>query len=57
MKNAFIEVYGSFQRSIRVSCGIESDKVSASFKKGILTIALPKSVKVLENLRKIEVKS
>ena len=49
--------YGSFQRSIPVPCEIESDKVDASFKKGILKVTFPKSVKVLENLRKIEVKS
>jgi HSP20 family protein len=49
--------YGSFQRSIRAPYEIESDMVGASFKKGILNVTLPKSVKVLENLRKIEVKS
>ncbi|MHC4270490.1 MAG: Hsp20/alpha crystallin family protein [Planctomycetota bacterium] len=49
--------YDSFQHSICVPCKIESDKVDASFKRGILKVTFPKSVKVLENLRKIEVKS
>jgi HSP20 family protein len=49
--------YGSFQRSLRIPCEIESDKVDASFKKGVLRITLPKSPKAQENVRKIEVKS
>ncbi|MFQ5688387.1 MAG: Hsp20/alpha crystallin family protein, partial [Candidatus Scalindua sp.] len=49
--------YGSFQRSLHIPCEIESDKVDASFKKGILKVTFPKSVKALENSRKIEVKT
>ena len=49
--------YGSFQRSLRIPCEIESDKVSASFKKGVLKVTLPKSAKAQEKARKIEVKS
>jgi HSP20 family protein len=49
--------YSSFCRSLHVSCEIESDKVDASFKKGVLKIILPKSEKTQENVRKIEVKS
>jgi HSP20 family protein len=35
--------YGSFQRTIPVPCEIESDKVEATFKKGVLSITLPKN--------------
>ncbi|WKZ57683.1 MAG: Hsp20/alpha crystallin family protein [Bdellovibrionota bacterium] len=35
--------YGSFQRSIPLSCEIEEDKVDASYRNGVLTIVLPKS--------------
>lgn len=34
--------YGSFQRSFTLPSYIEDDKVSASFKKGVLTVELPK---------------
>ncbi len=35
--------YGSFQRSIRLPAEVQSDKVEASFKDGVLDIKLPKS--------------
>ena len=34
---------GSFQRSFRLPTGVESDKVDAQFKNGVLTIEIPKS--------------
>ena len=37
--------YGSFQRSIRLPAEVQSDKVEASFKNGVLDIRLPKSQK------------
>ncbi len=49
--------YGSFQRSLRIPCEIESYKVDASFKKGVLKVTLPKSAEAQKNVRKIEVKS
>lgn len=35
--------YGSFQRSIPLPNKVEPDKVDANFKKGVLTIKMPKS--------------
>jgi HSP20 family protein len=35
--------YGAFQRSFALSAPIQADKVSASFKEGILTVTVPKS--------------
>jgi HSP20 family protein len=35
--------YGSFVRSVRLPKGVQGDKISASYKDGILKIALPKS--------------
>lgn len=36
-------IYGSFQRSIRLPEGIQTDKVQASFKHGVVEITLPKA--------------
>lgn len=48
--------YGSFKRSIPLYSEIESDMVEAHFKKGVLTVTLPKSGKEIENKKKITVK-
>ena len=48
--------YGAFQRAIRVPEGIEEDKVNASFKKGILTVTIPKKPEVQKQTRRIPVK-
>jgi len=40
--------YGSFQRSFRLPDGVDSEKIEASFKNGVLTVSLPKS----ENAKK-----
>jgi len=44
--------YGSFTRSIRLPKEVKSDKISASYKNGILKINLPKS----EEAKKKEIK-
>jgi HSP20 family protein len=49
--------YGSFQRSFRLPDGVEADKVSAAFAKGVLKVTLPKSLTAKQNDRKIEIKA
>jgi HSP20 family protein len=49
--------YGSFQRSFYLPCEVESDRVDASFKDGVLTVKLPKSAAARERIKKIPVRS
>ncbi len=44
--------YGSFTRSVRLPNEVQSDKITASFKNGVLRITLPKS----EEAKKKEIK-
>jgi Hsp20/alpha crystallin family len=48
--------FGSFERSFQVPENVDTDKVSASFKKGVLTVMLPKSAEAQKAEKKIEVK-
>jgi HSP20 family protein len=47
--------YGAFSRSVRLPAEVESDKIEASYKNGILGITLPKSEKVKAKEVKIKV--
>ena len=47
--------YGAFSRSIGLPFDVETDKVDANYKDGVLKLTLPKSKKA--KLKKIEVKS
>jgi len=49
--------YGSFQRSIPLPPGVETDKVDATFNKGVLTITLPKAAATQSDVKKIPVKT
>jgi HSP20 family protein len=49
--------YGSFSRSIPLSRQVEVDKVTASFKNGVLTLTLPKTSTAIESTKKISVKT
>jgi HSP20 family protein len=49
--------YGSFQRSFQVPEGVDTDKIEASFKKGVLTVTLPKSAEAQKAAKKIDVKA
>ena len=48
---------GSFERRFRAPEGIDSDKISATFKKGLLTITLPKNAEAQQAVKKIDVKA
>jgi len=37
--------YGSFKRTIPLHCPVDAGKVDATFRKGVLTVTLPKAVK------------
>lgn len=56
-RHHYVERYsGSFQRSFRLPVNIQSDKVEASFKKGVLTVTLPKSEEAKKKAIEIKVK-
>jgi HSP20 family protein len=48
--------YGSFIRTIPLPVEVETDKVEAKFKKGVLSITLPKTAKAVAETKKIAVK-
>ena len=48
--------YGSFQRSFTVPDGIESDKIEATFKDGVLTVSLPKRPEAQKKEKQIAIK-
>jgi HSP20 family protein len=49
--------FGSFERSFQVPEGVDSDKIAASFTKGVLSVTLPKSQEAQKAEKKIEVKA
>ncbi len=49
--------FGSFERQFAVPEGVDTDKIEASFKKGVLTITLPKKPEAIKAEKKIEVKA
>jgi len=49
--------FGSFQRSFQVPSGVDTDKIDASFKNGVLTVTLPKSTEAQKAEKKITVKA
>ncbi len=52
----FERSYGAFQRSFPIPCEVESDKVDASFKNGVLRMRMPKSQAAKERTRKIRIR-
>jgi len=48
--------FGSFERSFQVPDGVDTDKIEASFKKGVLTVTLPKKPEAQIAAKKIDVK-
>lgn len=49
--------YGVFERSFHVPDGIDTDKIGASFKNGVLTVTLPKTLDAQKSEKKIGIKS
>ncbi|MBI4684133.1 MAG: Hsp20/alpha crystallin family protein [Nitrospirae bacterium] len=47
--------YGSFSRSFRLTSEVQSDKVKATFKDGILEIRLPKTEEAKQKEKKIQI--
>jgi HSP20 family protein len=47
--------YGSFKRAFRVPEGVDTDKIEASFDKGVLKIRLPKTPEAQKAEKKIEI--
>src|ERR1051325_5682575 len=46
--------FGSFERTIALPQGVDTEKVNARFKKGVLSITIPKKPEAQTNRRKIE---
>jgi HSP20 family protein len=49
--------YGMFERTIPIPEGIDSNKVEASFKKGLLTVTLPKTAEYQKERKRIPIKA
>ena len=48
--------FGSFQRSLRIPETVDTYKLEAQFKNGVLTVTLPKTAEAQKTVKKIEVK-
>jgi len=48
--------FGSVQRSLRLPETVDPDKIEAQFKRGVLTVTLPKTADAQKAVKKIEVK-
>jgi HSP20 family protein len=49
--------YGSFERRFQVPEGVDTSKIEANFKKGVLTVTLPKTAEAQSTEKKIAVKT
>lgn len=58
-KNCYISErsYGHFQRSLQLGSNMDADKVDASFKKGVLTVTIPKLEPEKSKARTIDIKA
>jgi HSP20 family protein len=48
--------FGSIQRSIPLPEGVDLDRIEATFKKGVLTVTMPKTPEAQKSERKITIK-
>ena len=49
--------YGMFQRSLRLPYAVDTDKIRAEYRNGVLTVTLPKPPETQVKARRIEVKA
>jgi HSP20 family protein len=49
--------YGSFERRFQIPVGVDTGKIEASFKKGVLTVTLPKTAEAQATAKTIAVKA
>jgi HSP20 family protein len=49
--------YGSFERRFQVPAGVDTSKIDANFKKGLLTVTLPKTPEAQAAEKKIAIKT
>ena len=49
--------FGSFQRYFSLPEGVDVDKIEANFKKGVLTVTMPKKAEAQKAEKKVEVKA
>lgn len=49
--------FGSFERAFQLPDGVDTDKIEANFKKGILTVTLPKRLEAQKAAKTINVKA
>lgn len=58
-KNTYVSErsYGAFQRVFALPAGVDRNKVAADFRKGVLTITLPKTQEAQKQQKKVEIKA
>ncbi len=49
--------FGYFSRNIPLPCDVDENKIDAEFKKGVLTVRMPKSPEAKQSERKIAIKT
>ncbi len=49
--------FGSFQRSFRIPENVDTQKIAATFKNGVLALSLPKTKESQQNEKKISIKA
>jgi HSP20 family protein len=49
--------FGSFERSFGVPEDVDAEKIEAAFKKGVLTVKLPKKPEAIKPEKKIAIKA
>jgi HSP20 family protein len=49
--------FGSFERSFSMPDGVDSGKIDASFKNGVLTVTMPKTAEAQKPVKKVEIKA